>query len=192
MFNKDDIEKYRSIQAPSECRERVLKDCLPLINGSGNRKSKKATFIEASQRFMTAHKHILSAAACFMLFVGIMLGAYASYPESTVVYNSSAESVQTVSGVLPRAKSSITVPLTISVEKTTEVSVSSGVLWLVDEHNEASEMLGVSAEFTENVNVIWVVDLSDESQTITLKNAIKKAEYRLSFNDGAEAVIVKK
>ena len=192
MFNKDDIEKYRSIQAPSECRERVLRDCLPLIDGLGNRASEKATLLTASQRFFTAHKHILSAAACFVVFVGLMFGVYVTYPESTVVYNNSLESVQPLSNGLPRAKSSITVPLTISVKKATEVSVSSGVLWLVDERGEPSEMLGVSAEFTEDADVIWVVNLSDETHSITLKNAIKKTEYHLGFDDGAEEITIRK
>lgn len=170
MFDKDEINDYRDICAPSDLKERISADCRRMRDGV----SPKRSFV---RRFS-------AVAACLLLLCSLALIYPALSPTVSVEYDTQKigrEGVSTDGGfsvlTLPvRSAGSISLPLTISCKKEATVSVSFGTLFCTDEDGTMI-CLGDRAEFTGETEFLWVIGDCREPCEITVASGLRKTVY---------------
>ncbi len=155
MFDKKQIDAYNSIKAPDELYEKVIS------NGASTKKSK-----------IYLLPLVASFAACLVIFVGafmafnssgLKVSVFGQELTSTVSYTPESEA-----GVaLARAVPTLSVPVELDVNKATDISVSSGFIFL----GASSPATSVTVE--EKTELTWLVELTDDftSCEMTLKDS---------------------
>ena len=144
MFDKKQLDAYKSIKAPHELYEKVM-DSQPTKNKS------KIYLIPMVAGF----------AACLVIFVGafmafdssgLKVSVFGRELTSTVSYNPSTEPSVASARALP----TLSVPVKLEISKNTEVSVSSGFILLGD----SSPATSVTVD--DNTELIWEIELTDK------------------------------
>lgn len=191
MFDKKEIEAYRSISAPDTLRDRILNEY------ESETKSPKYTFAGVA-------KMLGSLAACFVLAVVFSVLAVGNFGSASVSYNGEALSENEIvladenAGISPlfaRMISQTEVPLLFTLNDKTEFSVSDGVMQMMDPDTEELLDFGykLTAEKAEkNVLIRWSVcaepDLAPE-KAIAFEMAVRsgKKSYVIVLSFDADA-----
>lgn len=181
MFDKKEIEAYKSITAPDELRERVFSTAANNIFESKRTIQRKIGAVAAAAAgliiLVGLPVYMLrSSAKPEILLFGDPLTAdgIAIIEESAVSAEASARSTPTFS-----------VRLELELKCKTEISVTDGTMTVTDP--ETCELLYTGTEFTAESDVFtvnWSTDVPDDSTTyyMTLKDGINNSEVIMSYD----------
>lgn len=188
MFNKKDIDSYRSISAPDELQERVM----------------KLSEEEVSDRpkFLTVNMRQAGALAACIIIAVFGVFAFAGNRKMSVWVNDEMLASQTItlsdanSGVSPasmRAMPVISVPVRLDIRRKTEISVSDGMMQVTDA--KTGEVLSVSNEFTaeKDVEIFWEISAFDINTSYEMSISDSKSNYvlALTYDNTANSWIIK-
>lgn len=178
MFDKKEIEAYKSITAPDELRERVFSTAVK-DNSEAKRIIQHRIGAAAAGLIILVGLPVYmlrSSAKPEILLFGDPLTAdgIAIIEESAVPAEASARSTPTFS-----------VRLELELKCKTEISVTEGIMTVTDP--ETCELLYTGTEFTaesDMFTVNWSTDVPDDSTTyyMTLKDGINNSEVILSYD----------
>ena len=180
MISNKDIEKYRSIKAPSELRTRVLRACE--IEERKQKANQSGRFF-ANPRFI---RGMSAVAACLVLVMLSFVAVRMVSVDASLTYNGNevsggiemggaamgAKSVASISGI----------PLSIETNGKATVKVSHGYIYVADSEGNAVDC-GDDLEISENTDIWWDVSGENEKCFLTVSTKNETTEYILEFKD---------
>lgn len=184
MFDNKEIEAYRNIKVPSELKTRILADCNAEV--TGGKRNIGGAF--PSKMWI---KSLSAVAACLALAVAIVSMTRMDTSLVTLSYEGTTISGERVAigetaslaEYSPRAVTPAGVPLTFDVRGETEIAVSSGSLYCVDEHGEEVISLGERTQITEDTVIWWAVIGGSEVNELTVTADGKETVYILEMTE---------
>ena len=184
MFDSREIAAYQKISAPASLKEKVLSSCT-------EERSPKMDRNRVIRR-------VSSLAACFILvicFSVMAIGAFGSVDVSVSGRALDAGDARTVSsGIAPlgmagaRALSYVDVPIAIDVKGNTDITVSGGMLYVLDGENKeisATVLSGTVYRTDADTSFIWTVGAEAEKKdfTMTVESLFKKEIITLTYDE---------
>lgn len=184
MFDSREIAAYQSISAPASLKEKVLSSCT----------EERSPRMDRNQMI----RRVSSLAACFILvicFSVMTIGTLSSAGVSVSGRTLDAGDTQTVSdGIAPlsmkeaRTLSYVDVPIAIDVKGNTDITVSSGVLYVLDGENKeisATVLSGTVYRTDADTSLIWTVSAEAEKKdfTMTVESLFKKEIITLTYDE---------
>lgn len=178
MFEKREIEAYKSITAPDELRERVL----------------SADYSVARRSIQHKIGALVAMAACMILIVGLPMYVLRSSAKPEILLHGeplTADGIAIIEeSAVPaeasaRSTPTFSVQLELELKCETEISVTEGIITVTDP--ETLERLYTGTEFTSDSDVItinWSTEVPGDSTTyyMTLKDGINNSEIILSYD----------
>lgn len=180
MIDNKDIEKYRSIKAPSELKTRILRDC-----NFEERKMRRTLQIFADPRFV---RRMSAVAACFLLvFVGFIALRLADTTPSVSYEGHEVRSREvTVQGAVPLSAKNLGAPsgvgLKVDAKSETTVTVSDGTLYIQGVGGEMVDC-GTRLTVTKDTEIWWSVSGEEKLYKLTLVSDGESVDYTLEFKD---------
>lgn len=181
MFQREEIEKYQKITAPTELKDRVR---FSVIQTQKARRKKMA----------------VTAAAGLTLFLvsGSLLGKNSvTLSVNDVVVTREALSIENqevvplTANVSQQRSLPVCIPMEIAVWKDAKMSVNVGTLLQMNEEGQSAET--ASIEFSKSVQVYWILDAYEQEDPVcTITSGWKEVRYVLEYEAEAGAYRIKK
>lgn len=181
MFDKKDVDLYKSIVASEKLKERVLE-----LEPQLSRPITKAFYIR--------YRRVLVYAAGLVLIVSISFAAIRSTGHITVSVDGSEVGYEPIEvnqakpsvRSMPFSLPSVSVILEVKVDRDTEITVTNGILSRYDEiqlNDQASEIL----QLTADEKILWTLNhpLMEELPRMTIKTKGKVLNYLLESDESS-------
>jgi len=172
MIDKNIKSAYKSINAPKELREKIV----ALDNGTKKQTNNKI------------YLQIATLAACFVLVIAVF--AFMPLNRNTKILIDG----QTISGtpiilngantaqlVNVRTQQTVTVPISIDVKNTTDISASSGTLVITDIKTGNIIMTDTKYTTDEKVSILWQNDMPDNDSVYNMTVKTKKECFTITL-----------
>ncbi len=181
MFDSKDIAAYQKISAPANLKEKVFSSCTEERNHSWTQSRTLRT--------------VSSLAACFILVICFSMMAIGNLGSAGVSVSGKtldAGETRTVSGgIAPlsaRTISCVDVPIEIDVKGDTKISISNGVLYVLDgEKGEisATVLSGTVYQTDTDTSFVWTVGAEAEETkfTMTVESLLAKEIVTLTYDE---------
>lgn len=181
MFDSRDIAAYQKISAPASLKEKVFSSCTEERSQHG-----------AQYRVL---RTVLSLAACFILVICFSMVAIGNLGSAGVSVSGKAldaGETRTISGgIAPlsaRTLSYVDVPIAIDVKGDTKITVSNGILYVLDgKKGEISETVisGTVYRIETDTSFVWTVGAEAEEKrfTMTVESLLNKEIITLTYDE---------
>lgn len=179
MFDKKDIDSYRSISAPNELRERVM----TYFKEESNAKTAKKYRIPEIYKFS-------AMAVCMLLVLVIGILFYSNNNSKLSVWVNgeklTSEAITISSsddGIAPanaRAMLGFDIPIEFDIKRQTEISVSGGMMQVFDE--ETGELIALETTFftDKSVKIVWEISTADINAAYEMYVSDAKDSYTIT------------
>ena len=181
MFDSKDIAAYQKISAPASLREKVISSCTEERNHSWTQSRVLRT--------------VSSLAACFILVICFSVMAIGNLGSAGVSVSGKAldaGETRTISGgIAPlsaRTLSYVDVPIAIDVKGDTKITVSDGILYVLDGKKgeiSATVLSGPVYQIDADTSFVWTVgaEAEEKSFTMTVERLFSKEIITLTYDE---------
>lgn len=184
MFDNKEIEAYRKISAPADLREKVLSSCTEEMKPARN----------VSRMIRT----VSTLAACLILVICFSVMALGHFSETEIFISGEMlthENEKTLSASVTPAtyevrtlSPTVEVPITLTTKGNAKISVSNGVLCVLNRENGevlATVSSGTVYETAKDAAFVWVVSADTEQKNfeMTVKRLFNTEIIKLTYEE---------
>ncbi len=183
MFDSKEIEAYRAISAPADLRQKVLSSCTEEMKPARN--------------FSRMIRTVSTLAACLVLVTCFSVMALGNFFEADAFISGEmiteeatvfAEEEAMPLSLDARTLSHVDVPMTLEMRGKTEITVSDGVLLILDDTtDEVLETVssGTAYKTDKTTALIWTIsaDAEQKSFEMTIKSLFNTEVITLTYEE---------